>query len=684
MRFSLRLVKIGLFIYMAGLLSCTSKIVVPELIERQPSAAPSDDPYTLLRGNPGEYDPGAPPDSRWIELYGSAPNYRQIGKAILGGTGEKFRWEMGPMWYRGRLGKDQVKVFIVGQEGAQDENVSNRAFTGSTGTKTQKFLNHIGIYRSYLFMNTFVYTINGQLDGDPKFNYLEQGQGVSHPELSPIVRYRHKLFDNMMVANSNSIALFMGVGSGGKASLATWINARGGRCNVANNLQNCDTSGMVEFFRNGFTAPYGDKIQAKIPDGMKILVVGVPHPGGASPANGGQGALDNIIKGFTKAAQNVAALKNADSRWLPQDPDDPKALNERLAEMNAPYQYKDAGIPYRDFAFGTNWRMGQEGTTSNRWGADSIQVFSKNGEYGDKKARYNEREIGKFAYAESNLERAGFKNGVDMPWEPPRWSEADPKMSQAYDAGPCGHYDNHAFYTDQTYAQPPCPAAGYLKLGWPTVANAQSASLGLTSMYRGRIQGAKIVVIADQTSHDDFFSGRALSGEAGQRLQTWLQQQNIGSNYLIVRTSPWDSLTSTSANDPELLKLAEPNLRAFLVEVVKSKPKLIVSLGPWAQQIAQKVATENSIEFKNLELSEIGKLALSPIPREDLPYHSRWWMGTSGNRAVRGDGGTLKGRSDGKHHYYRVYAPKWNSTYAVPKASPEDMNLITQGLTELK
>ena len=31
------------------------------------------------------------------------------------------------MWYRGRLTPNSVKVFVVGQEGAQDENVSNRS-----------------------------------------------------------------------------------------------------------------------------------------------------------------------------------------------------------------------------------------------------------------------------------------------------------------------------------------------------------------------------------------------------------------------------------------------------------------------------------------------------------------------------------------------------------------------------
>src|SRR5690606_33198949 len=119
------------------------------------------------RGKRWEYDPGPTADTKWAQLFAETPNYRGLGIKVLGGramSDEKFRWVYGPMYYRGRLTPSSVKVFVIGQEGAQDENVSNRAFTGSTGTKMQNFLRAMGINHSYLFMNTFVYTINGQYD----------------------------------------------------------------------------------------------------------------------------------------------------------------------------------------------------------------------------------------------------------------------------------------------------------------------------------------------------------------------------------------------------------------------------------------------------------------------------------------------------------------------------------------
>lgn len=640
--------------------------------EREPAQQPLRD-YDRLRGNPAEYDPGAPAGSKWIELYSTAPNYRQIGKQVLGGSGEKFRWEMGPMWYRGRLGKNQVKVFVVGQEGAQDENVSNRAFTGSTGTKTQNFLNHIGIYRSYLFMNTFVYTINGQLGDDPNFQFLEQGAniaqvrtlppGIFHvSELSPIVRYRHKLFDNMLVENAGSAALFMGVGSGGKASLATWINARGGQCNVARDMAVCNAEGMKDFFKREYNVDIASK----------ILVVGVPHPGGASAANGGSGALGNIIRGFKVAANRVADFKRANTNWLPFDVDDPQTESQRLATMSGEYNYRDAAIPYRDFAFGTNRMMGYKGTTSNRNGADSIQVFSDNGVYGDRSARYNESQLGRFNFEQSNIERAGFRKGVDMPWEPPRYNGPQ-SLATAYDAGPCGQYDNYRLFADRNYSRSPCDFASLL-VSWPANNKGQSASFGPTSAYRGRPGAAEIIVVADQTSHDDFFTGRALSGEAGQKLQTWLAEQNVGNKYLILRTSGWDALKDDGSLDTSVLQASSAHAgRLLQAAIAMKKPRLIVGLGRHAQSIAQAIANQAGIQYQDVDLTS---KALSAIPREDLPYHSRWWMGTSGNRAIRGNGGATTGTLDGAYHYYRVNAPDWNSRYPVPAISQEDRALL--------
>src|SRR5690606_37834226 len=67
------------------------------------------------RGNTWEYDAGAPKDSKWPDLFANTPNYRAFGQEVIQGVGDKFRWIFGPMWYRGRLEKQQVKIFVIGQ-----------------------------------------------------------------------------------------------------------------------------------------------------------------------------------------------------------------------------------------------------------------------------------------------------------------------------------------------------------------------------------------------------------------------------------------------------------------------------------------------------------------------------------------------------------------------------------------
>jgi hypothetical protein len=87
------------------------------------------------RGDPWEFDGGPPKNRSWARLFATTPNYRAIGVAMTGA--EEFRWHFGPMFYRGRLQDNSVRVLVIGQEGAQDESLSHRSFTGGTGARMQ-------------------------------------------------------------------------------------------------------------------------------------------------------------------------------------------------------------------------------------------------------------------------------------------------------------------------------------------------------------------------------------------------------------------------------------------------------------------------------------------------------------------------------------------------------------------
>lgn len=670
------------------------------------------------RGNPAEFDPGpADADSEsWLKLYGQLPNYRSIGSAIMG-PGEKFRWNMGPMWYRGRLGKNQVKVFIVGQEGAQDENITNRAFTGSTGTRIQKFLNHLGIYESYLFMNTYVYTIKGQrvTEEDPTVenyiplaNYVALEQGAN----SPIVQYRNMLFDNVIRQNPETIALFIGVGGGGKESLATWINSHSGNTNCRSySLQYCNTQGLVQHFVN----------EGVLQGDEKILAVGVPHPGGAAFGNAGE----HLRQQFSAAATDIKEYMDTVPGWLPADPQENqfRACSKYTREdrLNYPYQYGYAPIPFKDFSFGSNWNMGNGATTSNRPDSHLIQVFSEQGHYAIVRSydptiplgtQYPIGKEGRQAYndtqpvydyypmpADAKMQIRDWDRGLlfgmkdtEVPYEPPRFSEYGKP-----ETGDLAH-------VSQFDPGPATPAMAQALMNWPNFKEIDSTayysdeSFGFGATYRGNTKDPKVVIIADQMGHTDMFSTRALTGEGGQRLQAFLKATGLeeDNSYLILRALPVDTVGIAPEQTLKLALTSDPEGKSAvqtLTNVLKEikNPMTVLAMGPISQAVAKSIAESQSIanltQVVDLEMpdrehrqvnnwltvaAQLGKsptaaeLAMMPIiPRRDLPYSSRWWMGTSGDRGARAYGTSEAEKVnrgidfDYSGHYYQLEAPYW-------------------------
>jgi hypothetical protein len=115
-------------------------------------------------------------------LFADTPNYRGLAWAVVGR--EAFRWHHGPMFFRGRL-DGSARVLVVGQEGAQDESLSHRSFTGGTGARMQYLLRFLGFDRFYLFLNSFVYPIFGQ--------YTQDLRPLAQDPRSPIAVHRNRI-----------------------------------------------------------------------------------------------------------------------------------------------------------------------------------------------------------------------------------------------------------------------------------------------------------------------------------------------------------------------------------------------------------------------------------------------------------------------------------------------------------
>ena len=571
------------------------------------------------RGNPWEHDPGPTAASGWAELFAATPNYRGLGRAVL--HREAFRWHHGPMFYRGRL-DGSARVVLVGQEGAQDESLSHRSFTGGTGARMQHFLRHIGLDRSYLFLNSFVYPIFGQ--------YTDALRPLAQDPRSPIVRHRHRILDKAVI--DGDARLVVAVGRAAKESIATWVRAHGGSADP----EHLDSAGG-----------------GSLPGSLRL--VGVLHPGSASG-----GSTSAIKADFQRAGNLVRGWVAADAGWLPADPGVQR-------DLSAAYQYRSAAIPFRDFTFGTCPRLGRGGTSSNRSDDQrGIRLFSEHGNYNARGAHLSDPST-----AAGSDDGYGADAG-DLPYEPPR------AAASAFDPGPPSDLARLLLGLEPGFP-------------WPDFASLQvtsDPSFGVGAIYRGRFRDLSLIVLADQASDDDLFTGRALSGEAGQRLAQLLRAAGLERRYLVLRTLPVDTLDLTPARRDALVD--QPAVaalhRELLARVGSKNPEatVLLALGPGAQRLAPRVVpagvdviglaaagTPGATGSWQAALDQLATRGYpkdlpnpsfqlpagrGQLPRIDLPYGTLRWLGTSGDRAVRPTDLDLDKPSP---DYLKLFAPSW-------------------------
>jgi hypothetical protein len=75
-----------------------------------------------------------------------------------------FRVEWGPIFHRGRL-DGTARILVIGQDPAQHETVVRRILVGTAGKRAHGFLRRLGFNRSYVLINTFLYSVFGQGGG---------------------------------------------------------------------------------------------------------------------------------------------------------------------------------------------------------------------------------------------------------------------------------------------------------------------------------------------------------------------------------------------------------------------------------------------------------------------------------------------------------------------------------------
>lgn len=585
-----------------------------------------------IRGDAWEHDPGPTAASGWTDLFAATPNYRGLGVAVLGR--EAFRWHHGPMFFRGRL-DGTAKVLVVGQEGAQDESLSHRSFTGGTGARMQHLLRHLGFDRSYLFLNSFVYPIFGQ--------YTPDLRPLAQDPRSPIVKQRHRILDHAVV--DGDVRMVIAVGVAAKESVATWITAHGG------------TAKSDQLHK----ATYGS-----LP--ARVRALGVLHPGSAA-----SGSTAAIKADFVRAIGQVATWLAADPAWLPADPGIPRNLA-------GPYSYGSDAIPYRDFPFGVSPRLGRGGTSSNRSDNQrAIRLFSAAGSYNAAGAHL----VDPSTAAGSNVGYAD--DPGDLPYEPPR---AHPER---FDPGPPANLARLLLGAEPAF---PWPAFGSLGVtAHPSfgVGPIYRGRFGGLSLLVLADQGSD-----DDTFSARALSGEAGQQLAGFLAAAGLASRYLVLRTLPVDTLDLaPAIRAAIVDDPKVRALQ----REILARVRTDNPTTaaLLAVGPDAQRLAPHVVPAGMTVIPLAAFGQPGWMASwqaaltqlagvayqkdlanptftvpparSELPRIDLPYGTPRWVGTSGDRAVRPTDTDLGRPSP---DYLKLFLPAWvNALAPAPLSAAE-------------
>jgi uracil-DNA glycosylase len=109
---------------------------------------------------------------------------------------DQFRVEWGPIFHRGRL-DGSARVLVIGQDPAQHETIVRRTLVGEAGRRLQGFLAKLGITRSYVLVNTFLYSVYGNVKARTR----------KDPRL---VAYRNRWLDALLVGTQVEAVVTLG------------------------------------------------------------------------------------------------------------------------------------------------------------------------------------------------------------------------------------------------------------------------------------------------------------------------------------------------------------------------------------------------------------------------------------------------------------------------------------------
>jgi len=125
----------------------------------------------------------------------------------------QFRIEWGPIFHRGRL-DGSARVLVIGQDPAQHETVIRRILVGEAGRRLQGFLAKLGITKSYVCVNAYLYSVFGAVN-----TAVAKGPAL--------VQYRNRWITALVVGQN--VEAVVGLGHAATKAWALWKESAEGQ-----------------------------------------------------------------------------------------------------------------------------------------------------------------------------------------------------------------------------------------------------------------------------------------------------------------------------------------------------------------------------------------------------------------------------------------------------------------------
>lgn len=120
---------------------------------------------------------------------------------------DQFRVEWGPIFHRGRL-DGSARLLVIGQDPASHESIARRILVGEAGQRVQGALAKLGITKSYVMVNAFLYSVIGK------------GGSTANVKKKAIADYRNAWLDALLLGTK--VEAVITFGGFAKTSLDLW------------------------------------------------------------------------------------------------------------------------------------------------------------------------------------------------------------------------------------------------------------------------------------------------------------------------------------------------------------------------------------------------------------------------------------------------------------------------------